>query len=91
LGLVWWHKLIIPALERLRQEDLEFGANLGYKERPGLKNKTKQQNYIEILLDIRTYCQALVAQTCNPSYSGAEIRRIAVQSQPGQIVCKTLS
>jgi hypothetical protein len=30
-----------------------------------------------------------VAHTCNPSYSEAEIWRIAVQSQPGQIVYKT--
>jgi hypothetical protein len=32
-----------------------------------------------------------VAHACNPSYSGAEIRRIVVQSQPRQIVLKTLS
>jgi hypothetical protein len=33
-----------------------------------------------------------VAHACNPSYSGgAEIRRIAVQSQPWQIVHETLS
>jgi hypothetical protein len=32
-----------------------------------------------------------VAQACNPSYSGAEIRRILVQSQPGQILAETLS
>jgi hypothetical protein len=30
-----------------------------------------------------------MAHTCNSSYS--EIRRIAIQRQPGQIVCKTLS
>jgi hypothetical protein len=30
--------------------------------------------------------QAPVAHACNHSYSEAEIRRIAVQSQPGQIV-----
>jgi hypothetical protein len=33
-------------------------------------------------------CQAPVAHTCNPSYSGGEIRRIVVQSQPEQIVHK---
>jgi hypothetical protein len=33
----------------------------------------------------------LVAHTCNPSYSGAEIRRIEVRGQPGQIVHETLS
>jgi hypothetical protein len=35
--------------------------------------------------------QMLVAPTCNTSYSGAEIRRIVVQSQPRQMVHKTLS
>jgi hypothetical protein len=30
------------------------------------------------------------ARTYNPSYSGADIRRIMVQSQPGQIVCEML-
>jgi hypothetical protein len=28
------------------------------------------------------------AHACNPSYSGAEIRRIAVQSQPGETVLR---
>jgi hypothetical protein len=32
-----------------------------------------------------------VAHACYPSTWEAEIRRITVQSQPGQIVCKTLS
>jgi hypothetical protein len=32
-----------------------------------------------------------VVHTYNPSYSGAEIRRIVVQSQPAQIVHETLS
>jgi hypothetical protein len=32
-----------------------------------------------------------VAHACNPSHSGAEIRRIGVRSQPGQIVHQTLS
>jgi hypothetical protein len=26
-----------------------------------------------------------VAHACNPSYSGAEIRRISIQSQPGKM------
>jgi hypothetical protein len=30
-----------------------------------------------------------VAHTCNPSYSGEEIRRMPVQSQPRKIVSKT--
>jgi hypothetical protein len=33
----------------------------------------------------------LVAHACNPYYSDAEIRRIAVQSQTWQIVPETLS
>jgi hypothetical protein len=32
-----------------------------------------------------------VAHTCNPATQEAEIRRIMVQSQSGQIVCETLS
>jgi hypothetical protein len=39
----------------------------------------------------RISSRELVVHACNPSYSKAEIRRIAVQSQPGQTVCKTLS
>jgi hypothetical protein len=26
---VWWHKLVVPAVGRLRQEECEFGASLG--------------------------------------------------------------
>jgi hypothetical protein len=37
---VWWCTPIISAFERLRQEDCEFKAGLGYIARPGLKNKT---------------------------------------------------
>jgi hypothetical protein len=32
-----------------------------------------------------------VAHACNPSYSDAEIKKIVVQSQSGQIVHETLS
>jgi hypothetical protein len=33
----------------------------------------------------------LLAHNCNPSYSGGETRKIVVQRQPRQVVCKTLS
>jgi hypothetical protein len=35
------------------------------------------------------WSQASVAHTCNPSYLGAEVRRIEVLGQLGQIVSKT--
>jgi hypothetical protein len=31
---VWWYKPIIPALGKLRQEDLDFEANLGSTANP---------------------------------------------------------
>jgi hypothetical protein len=33
--------------------------------------------------------ESSAAYACNPSYLGGEIRRINVQGQPGQKVCKT--
>jgi hypothetical protein len=54
---------------------------------PGKQQINKTQIHIENNED----SQALVAHACNPSYSGAEIRRIAVQSQLRQIIHKTLS
>jgi hypothetical protein len=36
-------------------------------------------------------CWALVAHACNPETQEAEIRKIEVRSQPGQIVPETLS
>jgi hypothetical protein len=37
---VWWHTLIIPALRRLRQEDLKFKTIM----RLYLKNAKQKQN-----------------------------------------------
>jgi hypothetical protein len=34
----WWCKPVIPALRRLRQEDSEFKASLGYTAKPCVKN-----------------------------------------------------
>jgi hypothetical protein len=39
MSWVGWSKPIIPALERLSQEDHEFEASLGYLVRLGLKKK----------------------------------------------------
>jgi hypothetical protein len=45
---------------------------------------------------VSIFCWTPVAHACNPRYLGGrdqenEIRRIVVRSQPGQIVCETLS
>jgi hypothetical protein len=37
---MWWHKIVIPALRRLRQVDCGFKACLDYIREPGLHNKT---------------------------------------------------
>lgn len=38
---------VIPALRRLKQEDLEFKATLSYKVRPILLERVKKQNKIK--------------------------------------------
>jgi hypothetical protein len=38
----WWHTLVIPALGRLRQEELKFEASLGCRMRPYLKTTRKK-------------------------------------------------
>jgi hypothetical protein len=45
-GWVWWYISIIPALGKLRQEDWDFKARLGYIRDPVSKkqNKTKTQS-----------------------------------------------
>jgi hypothetical protein len=37
ISQAWWRTLLIPELRRLKQENLEFKANLGYVEGPCLK------------------------------------------------------
>jgi hypothetical protein len=41
---VWWCTPVIPALGRLKQEDLLFKASLGYIARPCLKKKAEKVN-----------------------------------------------
>jgi hypothetical protein len=59
--------LIILALWRVKQEEVEFEASF----RPCLKKEKKKKNS----------SWAPVAHTCNPTQEAA-IRRIVVQSQP---------
>jgi hypothetical protein len=39
LSWVWYYSPVIPALERLRQEDSEFEASLGYMAKSCLKKQ----------------------------------------------------
>jgi hypothetical protein len=41
LSLVFWHRLAIPTLGRLRQEDCEFKTSLGYTVRSCHKENPK--------------------------------------------------
>lgn len=41
---MWWHTLPTPGLRKLRLRDWEFEGNLGYKIRPCLKNKKKNDS-----------------------------------------------
>jgi hypothetical protein len=41
LSWMWCHMPVIPAVGRLKQENCEFEASLGYVVRPYLKNKHK--------------------------------------------------
>jgi hypothetical protein len=43
MSWVWWSMLIIPALRRLRQEDLKFEDCLGHIGRPCLKKKKERK------------------------------------------------
>jgi hypothetical protein len=40
---VWWYTPVIPALEKLRQEDLKFEVSLGYIVISCLKKKKKRK------------------------------------------------
>jgi hypothetical protein len=43
--------LVIPALGRLRQEDLKFEASQGYNVKPCLNNKNQHEDKVFICMD----------------------------------------
>jgi hypothetical protein len=53
-----------------------------------LKVQAEVGSYLTTIL--KWFPQAPMAHACNSSYWRAEMRRIMVQSQPEQIVCRTL-
>jgi hypothetical protein len=73
---VWWPMSVIPALGRLRQKDQGWVWG-----QPGLRSETQSQKKAG-----RQCLTPVILAT-----QEAEIRRIAVQSQPRQIVRKSLS
>jgi hypothetical protein len=40
---LWWFTAVIPALRRLRQEDGELQASLGYTVRPYLQKRERER------------------------------------------------
>jgi hypothetical protein len=76
---MWWYIAVISTLGRLRQEDCELKTTPDYTVRTSLKKKEK--------IKAEHWWLTPVVQATRE----VEIRRIVVQSQPGQIVCKTLS
>lgn len=50
LSLVWWHRLVISALGRLRQGDYEFQASLCWGIRPCLKEPKSDIEFVCVYL-----------------------------------------
>lgn len=57
---------VIPVLRRLKQEDLEFEASLGYSAKPHLTNKRQNQSFGEVaqLISTELVCVAIFTQHC---------------------------
>lgn len=43
---VWWFRLLIPTLGKLKQEDFKFEASMGYTVRWSQREKNKWKNPI---------------------------------------------
>jgi hypothetical protein len=71
---VWWYTPVIPALGRMRLKDHEIKPSLGYTVRLCVKNMQTSQ--------------ALVVHAYNPSYSGAEILKLALANSPQDPITK---